>query len=67
MNEQVLLALAVKGGGGGGSTGNYHSLTGKPKINNTVVDGDMNGHDLGLVNADDELTTAQMNTLLSLL
>ena len=72
MNDSdIALALAIKaiksGGGGGGSTNNYHNLTNKPKVNDRVVDGNLTGNDLGLINSGDSLTEAQMSEILNVI
>lgn len=55
------------GGGGGGGTDDYDSLKNLPQINGTTLKGDKTSADLGLVDEDDELTTAQMSALIALL
>lgn len=67
-DTDIALALAIKAlKSGGGSGGSYHNLTDKPKVNNHVVDGDMTGSDLGLLNSDDSLTEEQMSELIGLI
>lgn len=48
--DSVARALAVKAakGGGGGGTGNYNSLTNRPKVNGVTLSGDKSFADLGL-------------------
>ena len=54
-------------GGGGGGTDNYNLLKNLPQINGTTLTGNKTSADLGLVDEDDELTTAQMSALIALL
>lgn len=68
--EELLLELKdviESGGGGGGGTDNYNSLKNLPQINGTTLKGNKTSADLGLVDEDDELTTAQMSALIALL
>lgn len=68
--EELLLELKEvieSGGGGGGGTDNYNSLKNLPQINGTTLKGNKTASDLGLVDEDDELTTAQMSALIALL
>lgn len=68
IDEDVLLALALKqSGGGGGGDNNYNHLINRPKVNNHTLEGNMTGSDLGLLDADADLTTEQINTLIGLL
>lgn len=68
--EELLLELKdviESGGGGGGGTDNYNLLKNLPQINGTTLKGNKTAADLGLVDEDDELTTAQMSALKALL
>lgn len=68
--EELLLELKEvieQGGGGGGGTDDYNSLKNLPQINGTTLKGNKTSSDLGLVDENDELTTAQMSALIALL
>lgn len=66
--EELLLELKdVIESGGGGGTDNYNLLKNLPQINGTTLKGNKTSADLGLVDEDDELTTAQMSALIALL
>lgn len=67
--EELLLELkeVIEEGGGGGGTSDYSQLQNKPQINDVTLSGDKTSSDLGLVDEDDELTTAQMSALIALL
>lgn len=68
--EELLLELKdviESGGGGGGGTDNYNLLKNLPQINGTTLKGNKTSSDLGLIDEDDELTTAQMSALIALL
>ena len=71
LDENVILALALKalkgGGGGGGGTTNYNELDNRPMINGKVLEGNMTTDDLNAVSQDDYLTENQINDLIALL
>ena len=70
LDENVILALALKalkGGGGGGGTTNYNELDNKPRVNDKVLEGSMTADDLNLVSQDDYLTSEEINNLIALL
>lgn len=49
MDDNTLLALALKNkGGGGGGTTNYNDLDNLPQINGNTVQGNMSTSDLGI-------------------
>ena len=56
-----------KGSGGGGGTTDYNDLDNKPRINGVTLSGAKTSDDLDLVGEDDNLTPAQINSLLDLI
>lgn len=60
------IASKVVAGGPGGTT-DYNDLTNKPQVNGNTLQGNMTGDSLHLLDENDELTPAQVNTLIGLL
>lgn len=68
MDENVILALALKNSGGGGTgTSNYNQLSNKPQVNGVTLSGNKSSSDLNLLGTDDSLTNEQLSNLLDLL
>lgn len=67
LNIIKIVGVRFGGSGGGGGTSDYSQLQNKPQINDVTLSGDKTSADLGLVDEDDELTTAQMSSLIALL
>lgn len=66
-NLAIVKIVGVRFGGGGSASSDYNQLQNQPQINNVTLSGDKASSDLGLVDEDDELTTAQMSALIALL
>lgn len=62
-----IIGIKYGSNSGGGGTDNYNSLKNLPQINGITLKGDKTASDLGLVDENDELTTAQMSALIALL
>lgn len=66
-NLVIVKIVGVRFGGGGSGSSDYNQLQNQPKINDVTLSGDKTSSDLGLLDEDDELTTAQMSALIALL
>lgn len=66
-NLAIVKIIGVRFGGGGSGSSDYNQLQNQPQINDVTLSGDKTSADLGLVDEDDELTTAQMSALIALL
>lgn len=53
LNDEILLGLIKANAGGGGGTTNYNSLSNKPQIAGTELQGNKSLADLGIASADD--------------
>lgn len=62
-----IIGIKYGSNSGGGGTDDYNSLKNLPQINGITLKGNKTSSDLGLVDEDDELTTAQMSALIALL
>jgi hypothetical protein len=63
----IIKIVGVSLGSGGGGTSDYPQLTNKPQINSVTLVGNKTSSDLGVVDASDSLTQAQIAALKALL